>query len=84
MDTDAEEPRQRHPWAQVERVLVTVAAVSVSINSTLIGAAAAAPSKSIPHATTIRSSVEGVAICNRVLIDVPVVTGTNAAVVGCA
>jgi hypothetical protein len=41
---------------------VTVAATSVSINSTLIGAAAAKPSKLMPHSTTRSSAVDGVAI----------------------
>lgn len=59
-----------------------VAATSVSSSSTLIGVAAAAPSKLIPHSMMTMFLVEGVAICSSVFIAVPVATGTCAAVVG--
>src|SRR3954462_2296844 len=49
-----------------------------------MGVAAAGPSKLIPHSTTFSGRVADDAICNIVLIAVPVVTFTSAAVVGMA
>lgn len=63
---------------------VTVAATSVSINSIFADVAAAELSSEYPQPTISAAIVADGLICSMVLIAVPVVTGTNAAVVGIA
>src|SRR4249919_3026940 len=60
---------------------VTVAATSVSISSTLPGAAAAKASNEMPHSMIFAAAVADGTNCSMVLMAVPVVTMANAAVV---
>src|SRR5690242_15312814 len=61
---------------------VTVAATSVWRSSTLIGVAAAEPSKLMPHSTILCVTVAPGFTWSSVLMLVPVVTAACAAVVG--